>query len=106
MENIHYEKLLIDSDIWESTIDHTKDVFSEWYTSIIIASEKLKQMKKFMNRPDRMEYLYISQSLLRIYIMQQRYQMHCCLINNGFNDILDIDHIHEVKSLEDVQKVL
>lgn len=127
MENITYRKILIDECIWANMENATR--FMKQYSHICLVKNShriqdaiLYGFEVFFQRGtkgvtfvdfieyhkrfgDLKEWLYVSQNLFNIYFMQQQYQMACCLVNNGINDCMDISDIHEVGSVQELQKV-
>lgn len=127
MQNITYRKILMDEGILAKV--ENANQFAKQYSSICIArgshliqNATLYGCEVFCQRGikdvtladfieyhkhlgDLKEWLYVSQNLVNIYFVQQQYQMNCCFINNGLNDCMDISNIHEVGSIQGLQKV-
>ena len=129
MENIRYQNLLIDAEVWATTGDFAKvNQLIKPYNYIAIASNssietatiyewmvllgrivKGETLTEFLRRHQQLEdldkWLYVSQSLQNIYIMQQNH-MDCCFVNNGINDCMDVSCAHEIRDISNLQKIL
>lgn len=52
------------------------------------------------------QYLYITKSLINVLRMNQTYnEIPCCFINEHTNDNIDVFAEHEVRSIEQIQKI-
>lgn len=128
MENTTYRKILIDECIWANIENINRfmkqysyiclvknshriqdatlyrwEVFFQRGTKAVTFADFIEYHKRFGNLK---EWLYVSQNLVNIYFLQQQYQMACCFVNNGINDCMDISNIHEIGSIQNLQKVL
>lgn len=73
----------------------------------IVTSKSLK-LGQFMqkHRRDLKKWLYVSKDLCNIYQIHAKYFMDCCFVNEGYNDILQLSNIHEIRCLDEIVKIL
>lgn len=128
MKNLIDKNLLIDAEVWVTAEWFTRlSQLIKPYNYIAIASypsiqdanlfectvadgeflsETFSQfIKKHQQIGDLNNWIYISQNLENIYAMQQNH-MDCYFVNNGINDCMDICCAHEIRDVNDLQKIL
>ena len=122
-----YDEILIDENVWTSIEGFAKvKHFIENYQYIALATgssiedatiyewliflgriTKGETLPEFIKRHQKLgdfpKWIYVSESLQNIGFMQQ--YMDCCFVNTGYNDCIDISCTHEVRNINDIQKI-